>query len=78
MQKCVTVFLSVPLLRSIISVSMVCLLYTSEEGDVLGEDGYTMKVDLEPGDYHLITWAGLNNEASFSVPLVTAGESRCV
>lgn len=46
-----------------------------EEGDVLGEDGYTMKVDLEPGDYHLITWAGLNNEASFSVPLVTAGES---
>ena len=47
----------------------------TEEGDVLGEDGYTMKVDLEPGDYHLITWAGLNNEASFSVPLVTAGES---
>lgn len=47
-----------------------------EEGDVLGEDGYTMKVDLEPGDYHLITWAGLNNEASFSVPLVTAGNPR--
>ena len=34
-----------------------------------------MKVDLEPGDYHLVTWAGLNDEASFSVPLVTAGES---
>lgn len=47
----------------------------TEEGDVLGEEGYTMKVDLEPGDYHLITWAGLNNEASFSVPLVTAGQS---
>lgn len=47
----------------------------TEEGDVLGEDGYTMKVDLEPGDYHLITWAGLNDEASFSVPLVTAGQS---
>ena len=27
----------------------------TEEGDVLGEEGYTMKVDLEPGDYHLIT-----------------------
>ena len=47
----------------------------TEEGDVLGEEGYTMKVDLEPGDYHLVTWAGLNDEASFSVPLVTAGES---
>lgn len=47
----------------------------TEEGDVLGEEGYTMKVDLEPGDYHLVIWAGLNDEASFSVPLVTAGES---
>ena len=28
----------------------------TEEGDVLGEEGYTMKVDLEPGDYHLVTW----------------------
>ena len=32
-------------------------------------------MDLEPGDYHLVTWAGLNDEASFSVLLVTAGES---
>lgn len=47
----------------------------TEGGDILAEDGYTMKVDLEPGDYHLITWAGLSNEASFSVPLVTEGES---
>lgn len=47
----------------------------TEEGDVLAEDGYAMSVELEPGDYHLITWAGLDDEASFSVPLVVAGQS---
>ena len=34
-----------------------------------------MAVDMEPGDYHLITWAGLSDEASFSVPLITQGVS---
>jgi len=47
----------------------------TEAGDELKEDGYSMSVDMEPGDYHLITWAGLNDEASFSVPLISAGES---
>ena len=47
----------------------------TEGGDVLAEDGYAMDVDMEPGDYHLITWAGLNDEASFSVPLIASGES---
>ena len=41
----------------------------------LAADGYSMAVDMEPGDYHLITWAGLSNEASFSVPLITQGVS---
>ena len=44
-------------------------------GDVLAADGYSMAVDMKPGDYHLITWAGLSNEASFSVPLITQGVS---
>ena len=47
----------------------------TEAGDVLAADGYSMAVDMEPGDYHLITWAGLSNEASFSVPLITQGVS---
>ena len=47
----------------------------TEAGDVLAADGYSMAVDMEPGDYHLITWAGLSDEASFSVPLITQGVS---
>ena len=47
----------------------------TESGDVMAADGYSMAVDMEPGDYHLITWAGLSNEASFSVPLITQGVS---
>ena len=47
----------------------------TEAGDVLAVDGYSMAVDMEPGDYHLITWAGLSDEASFSVPLITQGVS---
>ena len=42
---------------------------------MLGEGRIYHESGLEPGDYHLVTWAGLNDEASFSVPLVTAGES---
>ena len=29
-----------------------------------------MKLDIEPGDYHLIAWAGLDDQ-SFAVPLMT-------
>ena len=35
-----------------------------------------MTLDVNPGDYRLITWAGrLDDEASFSVPLLTEGVS---
>lgn len=47
----------------------------TEEGAPLQQEGYTMSIDLEPGDYQLLTWAGLSSEASFSVPLVTPGQS---
>ena len=47
----------------------------TEEGDVLKQEGYAMDVDMDPGNYHLIAWAGLNNDDSFSVPLVTTGAS---
>lgn len=46
----------------------------TEEGDILKADDYSMKVDIEPGDYHLVAWAGLDDK-SFAVPLLTIGES---
>lgn len=46
----------------------------TEEGDILKVDDYSMKIDIEPGNYHLIAWAGLNNK-SFAIPLMEIGES---
>lgn len=46
----------------------------TEEGDLLKVDDYSMKIDIEPGNYHLIAWAGLNNK-SFAIPLMATGES---
>lgn len=45
-----------------------------EEGDMLARGGYSMKVEVEPGDYHLVTWAGLVDK-SFAVPILIPGES---
>ena len=42
----------------------------TEQGDILGEDDYTMPVEVEAGDYRFITWAGLEGEESFSVPVL--------
>lgn len=48
----------------------------TEEGDLLKSKDYYMTLDVDPGDYRLITWAGrLDEEASFSVPLLTEGVS---
>lgn len=46
----------------------------TEEGDILKADDYTMKVDIEPGKYHLVAWAG-NDDKSFAIPLLTEGVS---
>lgn len=47
----------------------------TEQGDILAEDEYSMPVEVEPGDYHLISWAGLEGENSFAVPVLTKGTS---
>lgn len=47
----------------------------TEEGERLGTGDYSMQVDIEPGDYELITWAGLDDQ-SFAVPLLTPGVSK--
>ncbi|MEG1564832.1 MAG: FimB/Mfa2 family fimbrial subunit [Bacteroides sp.] len=46
----------------------------TEEGEPLKAEGYTMKIDVDPGVYHLVAWAGVS-EKSFAVPLMTQGVS---
>ena len=47
----------------------------TEQGDMLAADGYSMPVEVEPGDYHLVSWAGLEGEESFSIPVLSQGTS---
>lgn len=47
----------------------------TEEGDLLGEDNYTMKLDINPENYHLVAWAGLNDQ-SFAIPVLTPTQSE--
>lgn len=47
----------------------------TEQGDLLAENEYSMKVEVEAGDYDLVTWAGLEGEESFAVPVLTPGVS---
>lgn len=46
-------------------------------GDALSKDDYLMDLELEPGDYTLVAWCGLENEGrqmeSFTVPQPVAG-----
>ena len=47
----------------------------TEQGDMLGEEDYSMPVEVSPGNYRFIAWAGLEGEESFSVPALTQGKS---
>ena len=47
----------------------------TDEGEPLGEGNYSMKVDIDPSKYHLVVWAGLNDE-SFAVPLLYPQQSE--
>ena len=46
----------------------------TEEGEKLKEDDYSMKVDIDPSQYHLVVWAGLTDQQSFAVPLLVEGD----
>ncbi len=51
----------------------------SESGDFLHPSGksYAMSLnDLDPGNYHLIAWAGLKDNNAFTIPDMVTGESR--
>lgn len=47
----------------------------TDEGEPLGEGNYSMKVDIDPSQYRLVVWAGLNDE-SFAVPLLYPNQSK--
>ena len=51
----------------------------TEEGDLLQQDGYRMRLDgishSEKAEYDFITWAGEPDNESFSIPLLTVGKS---
>jgi len=46
------------------------------EGAQLKEDTtYTMALELDPGNYHFVTWAGLDNQ-SFAIPVMRQNSSK--
>lgn len=47
----------------------------TDQGEQLRDGNYSMKVDIDPSQFHLIAWAGLNNE-SFAVPLLYPEQSQ--
>ena len=47
----------------------------TEEGDILANKDYTMLLEMAPGNYDFIAWAGLEDQSSFAVPVLTAGVS---
>ena len=47
----------------------------TEQGETLADKDYTMLVELPKGNYQFVTWAGLGNQESFSVPQPVAGTS---
>lgn len=47
----------------------------TDQGELLGDEDYAMTVDIDPSKFHLIAWAGLNDE-SFAVPLLYPQQSQ--
>ena len=47
----------------------------TEEGEILKNEDYAMLIEMEPGNYDLIAWAGLEDQSSFVVPVLTPGVS---
>lgn len=53
-----------------------CLVFQrSEQGEALARDGYSMVLDVDPGQYHLVAWAGLFEGEGFTVPTLVEGQS---
>lgn len=48
--------------------------FKTEEGEMLADGNYSMKLDINDQQHHLIVWAGLDDQ-SFAVPVLTPGLS---
>lgn len=44
------------------------LLHKTENGEALAREGYCMALDIEPGEYDFIAWAGVEEPKSFFIP----------
>ncbi len=42
----------------------------TEQGEILKADNYSMPVEIAPGNYELVAWGGLEDQQSFSVPIL--------
>ena len=51
------------------------VLQQTEQGEALADPNYTMPLDIAPGNYQLIAWAGLQDGDAFTVPQLTEGVS---
>lgn len=49
---------------------------TEESGERLAQEGYDIILPLQPGDYKLMAWCGLDNGESFTVPQIDLGDTR--
>lgn len=49
---------------------------TEESGERLAQEGYDIILPLQPGDYKLMAWCGLDNGESFTVPTIDTGDTR--
>lgn len=49
---------------------------TVESGERLAQEGYNIVLPLNPGDYRLMAWCGLDNGESFTVPEIGIGDTR--
>lgn len=45
----------------------------TESGPALATEGYAMRVDLQPGQYTLMAWCGVENPTSFHIPEAATG-----
>lgn len=45
----------------------------TEQGEALASEGYSMTVDVAPGQYDLLAWCGTTDKGSFTIPKATVG-----
>ena len=47
--------------------------HTTESGDALAAEGYSMPLDIQPGNYEILAWCGIGDGESFTVAPAEVG-----